>query len=305
MTVLFRDGRPEDAEAFLDLRREIFPYLVSTAEGIRHRWAHRVKSRRERLFAAEDGGHLVGWAAGGLNNRAAQPGTANLLLMVRPPYRRRGIGLGLLAASQRYVRDLGARLAHGFASDDPDTLGFLRHHGFEQGHRLRFASLALDGGAALPPVPETPPGVAVASFADLGPEPVYRVDSVAVLDEPGDVPNDHVGYGDWLADVWNQPDLHRDASTAVLVDGVPAAVTLIEADLASGRCWSGGTGTLRGYRGRGLAKLAKSVALRRAAEAGVRTAYASNDHVNAPMLAINDWLGYRPVATEWSVLKTL
>jgi RimJ/RimL family protein N-acetyltransferase len=68
--------------------------------------------------------------------------------------------------------------------------------------------------------------------------------------------------------------------------------------------WSGGTGTLPAQRGRGLAKLAKSVALRRAAR-GIAVASTNNNATNRPMLAVNEWLGYRPCATDWSYLKVL
>jgi GNAT superfamily N-acetyltransferase len=98
-------------------------------------------------------------------------------------------------------------------------------------------------------------------------------------------------------------DLH--ASTVVLVGGAPAACTLVEADLEGSRVWSLGTGTLPAYRGRGLAKLAKAVALHQASAAGAIHAYTSNDEVNAPMLAINTWLGYQACATQWAYLKAL
>ena len=42
---------------------------------------------------------------------------------------------------------------------------------------------------------------------------------------------------------------------------------------------------------------------RRAAAAGITAAYTSNDAVNAPMLAVNTWLGYQPTATERSFTK--
>jgi GNAT superfamily N-acetyltransferase len=71
------------------------------------------------------------------------------------------------------------------------------------------------------------------------------------------------------------------------------------------RMWSDMTATMPQHRGRGLARLAKLTALRRAAERGVTIAYTSNAESNAPMLAINERLGYRPVATQFSCLATL
>ena len=95
-----------------------------------------------------------------------------------------------------------------------------------------------------------------------------------------------------------------EASTVVLIDRMPAAYTLVEADRETGRMWSGGTGTVRAHRGKGLAKIAKSEALRCAAASGITAAYTSNDEVNRPMLAINEWLGYRACATQFSYLRT-
>jgi RimJ/RimL family protein N-acetyltransferase len=68
---------------------------------------------------------------------------------------------------------------------------------------------------------------------------------------------------------------------------------------------STGTGTRRAYRGRGLAKIAKSTAFRAARDAGFTAGFTGNDEVNKPMLAINDWLGYRPIGSERSAVKTL
>jgi len=65
------------------------------------------------------------------------------------------------------------------------------------------------------------------------------------------------------------------------------------------------TGTIPAHRGRGLAKLVKSVALRRAAQAGVSGAFTSNDDENGPMLAVNNWLGYRRVQTQFGLLPSL
>jgi GNAT superfamily N-acetyltransferase len=93
-------------------------------------------------------------------------------------------------------------------------------------------------------------------------------------------------------------------SQVALVDGVAAAYTFVEANLETGRCWSGGTATLPAYRSRGLAKVLKSVALRKAAAAGITNAITANDYTNGPMLAINDWLGYQEIDSEVSMLKT-
>jgi RimJ/RimL family protein N-acetyltransferase len=61
------------------------------------------------------------------------------------------------------------------------------------------------------------------------------------------------------------------------------------------------TGTLRAYRGRGLALAVKLASIRWAREHGITSMSTHNDETNAAMLAINRRLGYRPAGrrVEW------
>jgi hypothetical protein len=47
----------------------------------------------------------------------------------------------------------------------------------------------------------------------------------------------------------------------------------------------------------------KWAALRAAADAGLTAAYTANSEENQPMLAVNRWLGYRPVAKHTVVRR--
>jgi hypothetical protein len=154
-------------------------------------------------------------------------------------------------------------------------------------------------------MPEVPSGVEVVSLDNIGPEAAHAIDEVAFLDEPGDVPGGAIGFQEFLDRFWNSPDLDRQLSVAAVVDGVPAGTTLLEVNPQTRRAYTSGTCMLREYRGRGLTKLMKSVSLRRAAEAGVVAAFTCNDYSNAPMVAVNDWLGYKIIGGTRSMLKKL
>jgi RimJ/RimL family protein N-acetyltransferase len=65
------------------------------------------------------------------------------------------------------------------------------------------------------------------------------------------------------------------------------------------------TGTLRAYRGRGLARAAKLATTQWAAANGVRQIVTDNDETNAAMLAINRSLGYQPAGRKVDWLKAL
>jgi GNAT superfamily N-acetyltransferase len=132
---------------------------------------------------------------------------------------------------------------------------------------------------------------------------VFVADTIASLDEPGDSPLDSVDYDHWIEEIWNSPGSDNSLSVAAMAGDEVAGFTAIERD--GDRAWSGMTGTIPAYRGLGLAKLVKSVALRRCAEAGIVGAFTSNDDANTPMLAINNWLGYRRIETQTSLLRNL
>jgi GNAT superfamily N-acetyltransferase len=85
-----------------------------------------------------------------------------------------------------------------------------------------------------------------------------------------------------------------DCSLVAYVDGELAGLTMLRVDRPSGRAHNNITGVRRAHRGRGLARLLKSHSLHRAAGLGVAVAATENDETNAPMLAVNTGLGYRP-----------
>ncbi|MGW7333408.1 N-acetyltransferase family protein, partial [Streptomyces sp. NPDC054840] len=152
----------------------------------------------------------------------------------------------------------------------------------------------------LPAGVELRPGSAFAA----DPRPLFEADAEATSDEPGDVVAGSADYEDWLAQIWNNPTLDKELTTVALVDGVVASFSAVRTDGAT-RYGSAMTGTLRAFRGRGLAKLAKTVSLHRARAAGYTEAFTGNDAGNGPMLAINEWFGYEICATETRFAKKL
>jgi RimJ/RimL family protein N-acetyltransferase len=129
---------------------------------------------------------------------------------------------------------------------------------------------------------------------------VFALDSEAMLDTPGDVPMDAGSFEQWLDEYWRHPDTDLDASVAAVVDGRPVAFSQLR--VQGGRAFNDMTGTLRDYRGRGLALLVKRATLVNAARRGVKLVSTENDETNGPMLRVNEKLGYRPTGStlRWS-----
>ncbi|MEU8069629.1 GNAT family N-acetyltransferase [Micromonospora sp. NPDC049151] len=294
-----RPARPDDAPAVVALRALVYPYLVRGVESTRRMIADPPAGEDWSAWVAEAGGQVIGWVSAYRNTQTSTPGVGEMaLLHVHPQHRRRGTGTALFETAFDHLLTLGTTRVLTHARTD--SLPFARRHGFEPSRELRYSALDL---TTAPPMPQPPPGVRLVSAAALDPRQVHRVDAEAARDEPGDVPTDSLGFDLWLHECWDNPGLDREASTLAEVDGELVALSLVKRD--GDRMWSDFTGTLPAYRGRGLARLAKQAALHTAATRGVRTAYTSNDGANAPMLAVNERLGYRPVDSQWSCRRTL
>jgi GNAT superfamily N-acetyltransferase len=298
--VLIRDFTLDDLPDVDRLRRATQPWYTASLETQRIWIRTTPEAAKAVRRCAEIDGQVVGFAFGALELTAVEPGVAFIQAVTDPDFRGRGVGGALYAHIEGDVRGVGARRVQLQALDEPVALAWGQRLGFELGATDRF--LVVDP-RTLPPMPATPDGVSMRTAAEAGSEDLYHVDNIAAQDEPGDVGFAGMPYGEWLDRFWSV--CNREASIVAYVDGAPAAATQLDVNLESGRAMSQGSGTLPRYRGRGLLKLAKSVSLRRAAEMGVTSAFTGNDATNKPMLAINDWLGYRYLAATRSMMKTL
>jgi GNAT superfamily N-acetyltransferase len=300
--VLIRDLALADIPQLNDIRQALFPWWVSTV-ATQENWFHTVtEESRSMRIVAEVNGRVVAMSMGGLNTSTTEEGAIWSYVSVHPDFQGQGVGGALWERMEGHLRSIGGRRVNGFGLADDATHAWLTKRGFERGASLRYSVADL---AQLPPEPEAAEGVTVIPAQQAGPDTVYHLDVTSGLDEPNDIPYDSVPKEEWLDRVWHSPDLDHDASTVALVHGVPAAYTNLEVNPDSKRAWAAGTGTLREFRGLGLAKLIKSRSLRLARGRGITHAYTSNDYSNAPMLAINDWLGYEVVGTQWSYLRDL
>ncbi|MGP3978694.1 GNAT family N-acetyltransferase [Streptomyces sp. 8N114] len=310
MTLTVRPLRaddPRDAEAVATVRRATVPYLVCTAETLGWEVAHAPAGQRLRWIVAErPDGTVAGCADAGLVAGSTEPGQGFLHTAVPPGASGQGVGSALVAAGEAYLAGIGVRRVHSWVADDDRAEGFAERRGYARSRQARFLGLDLRR-AALPRLPEPlPAGVTLHRVAEFAEDlrPLYEADAECAADEPGDVSVGRTPYDEWLRHNWQRPDWDPELSSVVLVDGQVAAYSVAQTDGVD-RYWSGMTGTRRAFRGRGLARLAKLAALRRARAAGYAHAYTGNDATNAPMLAVNRRLGYAEVATEWRCIKQL
>ena len=291
-----REGGPDDFGAATELLNGVWPHRVGSERALRHAAATEPTGAHRRYFAADADGRLAGWATAAIEYQSSErPGF--LQVSVAPGFRRAGIGTALLERCEAHLAGLGVSTVLSFSTPDEAARAFAAAHGFRHTNTNRIS--AVDPRTIEPP--SAPAGVELSPLGRLDPHQVYELDSEAMGDVPGEVAMDDVSFDQWLADYWGHPDTDLEASTAAVVDGRPVAFTHLRAG-PGGRAVTDMTGTLRAYRGRGLALLAKSATLVNAAASGVELVLTENDETNAPMLRINQKLGYRPFGSTlvWS-----
>ncbi|WP_314249302.1 GNAT family N-acetyltransferase [Streptomyces kutzneri] len=310
MTMSIRDlrpGDPSDAESVVRVRRAALPFVITTAEGVAFELSSAHPAKHHRILVAETGdGRVIGTAQAGIVHDSPDPGQSYVNAYVDPAHRGLGAGALLLRTAEQHLAARGAVDVYAWVLDEPVPRAFAERHGYRPSRSAHFLRLDL-AAATLPELPrDLPAGVELrpgSAFA-ADPRPLFEADAEATSDEPGDVPTEFDDYEDWLAHTWNSPTLDKELTTVALVDGVVASFTAAQTDGGT-RYTSAMTGTLRAFRGRGLAKLAKTASLQRARAAGYTEAFTGNDAGNGPMLAVNEWFGYQICATETRYTKKL
>ncbi|MCL2732260.1 MAG: GNAT family N-acetyltransferase [Actinomycetia bacterium] len=307
MTLIIRDYRDGDAEAVVALLYANAPYRVMTPRGLHAQVVGSPARQHYRLLVAEDGhGRIGGFVRAAVFADTKDPGLSFASLVVAPGDRGAGVGSALLAAAEDHLAAVGAHTLYTWAFDEPAAHGFAARHGYRRGRSASYLRLDLAPGGPLPDRADLPSGVQLlpaAHFADDLPR-LHEADQECFVGEPGDVTPDAISYQDWRTTIWDRPDFDQQLSTVAVVDGDIAGLMLVETD-DRGRYWSSGTAVHPAHRGRGLARAAKAHSLRLARDRGLHEAYTSNDGGNAPMLAVNRWLGYEPCATEWRYIRDL
>lgn len=298
MVFEIRTARPEDAVGIARVWAAAMPQLVKTPRGVE---AELRNSTTKVVLVAVDGPDVVGYGNVYLPAPDAKAPQVRITVHVPPDLRRRGIGSAVADAVCAAAARAGAGSLLVVVSDDDDSKEFATRRGFTIGRRMSHSRADL---SAVPEPPAVPDGLQVVDYEQLEPRQVWLATAAVAAGDPSGLSH-APAYDEWVATDWNHPDLRRDLSVAVLDGDTVLSFVTTTADPERRVIWSNLTGTIPSARGRGLAKVVKAVALGKARDAGFVTAYTGNDAGNAPMLAVNDWLGYHLSSAAWTAEKTL
>lgn len=297
---------PSDAEQAARLVASAMPQPTAiSATTMRHWVAGAPERAKTRVWVAFDDDELIGWGDAQLRWSVAEEGITDVWIAVRADRRRGGIGSQLAELTESHVRALGARRISTFAlEDDPESLAFAEARGYREARREYSWVLFLEGTAFEPP--DLPDGFRLVRLQALRlrERDLFELYDAAHQDMPGDHPF-VLEFEEWRKETYKNPELDFEASSVVLSGDRPVSFAWITSERESGGGMHELTGTLPGFRGRGLARAAKIATIRWAAESGLRFLVTSNDDTNAPMLALNARLGYEPRTTIVELAKEL
>ncbi|MEV8373798.1 GNAT family N-acetyltransferase [Kribbella sp. NPDC056861] len=293
-----RVATPADAVGIAAVWAAAMPHLVKTARGVEAEL--RKSTTRVVLIAVEDDA-VVGYGNIYQPPPSAVEPRVRITVQVPPAHRGRGIGSALAERVTAVAVEAGAHSLLIVVADEDAFKGFAARRGFEIGRQMSHSRAEL---SAVPEPVAVPADLQLVDFTGIEPRRLWEAHVAVAGDDPSGL--SHISaYDDWLKHDFDHPDMRLDLSVALLDGDQVVSFVTTTADPERRVIWSNLTGTVPAYRGRGLAKVVKSAALTRSRDAGFEQAFTGNDAGNAPMLAVNDWLGYRVSAAAWTAEKEL
>ena len=273
-----------DVDTYLDVRNRIHPETPMPLAAVLDQ--RRTPGNLDLI--AEIDGVPVGVAT--TDEFGGSPGgdLAYLTIRVLPERRRQGVGTALHRRACDHARSLGkARFYVVVRHDDPDSLSYYEHRGFEEVGRMQDVTLALAGVDVRV---EPPEGIRLERATAEHDRGAYEV----ALEADADVPSrEQLASGTF--EQWRDrhfgPLTIRDLSFVALEDGRVVGYGIVHRH-AEGEAQHAMTGVARAARNRGIALALKQAQIAAAKEAGWHRLRTQNDLSNAPMRRVNEKLGY-------------
>jgi RimJ/RimL family protein N-acetyltransferase len=302
---VMRPATLDDAALAADLMTASYPMYAQDPIVTRYRWESSRRGWSVGRFIAEVDGEPVAYVDW-MHGPPEQDLDRHCEVMVYLDAAR--LDTDLLIFLWRSVTDqaaaTGSRILEGYCGEDePEMLVAMARVGFERDRLAKVWELDLrQHGDRLTSEAREAKGEAASQGIELltcalwtDPEAMpklHALDEATRKDIPTTFPILPETMDDFLRRAAG-PDRPHDRWWIALAGDRPVAMSYLRFPPVRGSVWTGYTCCHPAYRGRGLARAVKLQSLAQAVELGVPFVYTDNDAENAPMLHINEKLGYR------------
>lgn len=253
---------------------------------------------RPQFLIAEMDGQMVGAAEFNREFGSYHPQKWSVGVSVLPDFRKAGVGgdlMTLLLETIEAQQAISATCRAG--DDDPESIQFLEKRGFQEIKRdfeseLELASVSseiLDGSVDCPATIRPMNEVDSPEFRHA----FHQAFEAIRVDTPRTDPPTPMEFEYFLEMVVDEPDFLHEGTRIAFIDGEVVGFTGLFKMEQEGGLFQWLTGVRREHRGKKVAKALKLDALRWAVANGYKTIRTDNDTRNAPMLAINDQIGFK------------
>ena len=214
----------------------------------------------------------------------------------------------LAGVAEEWLREEGAGTAVARVREDYEReIGALQRAGYEENRRMRISELDLDAHRAEIfrlrnecRVEMKRQGVDIHTLSeDRDPEKyrkLYAMITASERDIPTTVPFRRLSFSQWKRFWLGNPGIREEMFWIAREGDAIVGTSVLDCPVVRGHPWTAFTGTLRGVRGRGIARALKYESMAQAIEAGYTLVRTSNDADNPAILRINDRMGYRVVS---------
>jgi GNAT superfamily N-acetyltransferase len=297
-TIGFRAATHDDVEFAAAVVTAADPDHPQLAEELLEMWVNTEKGFAVRRFVAQEDRLDRGWIS--LVQPCDQPGRpADLNLLIPAAYNH--LLPAAIAFGEAEARKMDAPLlVCGIRVDRVDVVDSLRREGWTEERKERFWRLDLEANAgrihdlqsaAQRRLEGT--DFVITTVARLGGEAflprLHAVGTASSADIPRSVEHIPPTYEAWLA--WMQPpSVLPERIWVAVLQGEPIGYSFLA--YQPSEVSTGYTGVLREHRGKGLARALKLATLVQAIDLGVTAVGTDNDSENAPILHLNEELGY-------------
>lgn len=314
MSFQLRDLNEGDLPELMALVNEVSLVPISLSN-LTELYKHQPEGQIRRARVATDGSGLVCGSSRLNHDPWEEGGLFDFWIAVKPEQQGQGLGSRLFDDAFTAVSTFNVKKLKAFMRDDqPEWLRFAQNRGFTIQNHLFGSTIDLAEFderpfAALIDSVEAS-NIRLTSLADMGDtedarRTLHAALTVVSQDTPGSPSSDFPSF-EAFSEMLNTARWSRSADQIMAVEGNKCVgFAVVSYNTETNTFLNLFTGVLPTYRRRKIAQALKLKSIGYAKDCGADFIYTNNDSHNAPMLAINRKLGYKPQPGNYLLHKQL